>query len=193
MLNKQDFKDMRNGFHKHDEQREQIIIKSRSLIKLSKQIIYSVHRDDFSDTASLIKEIESIKKQMDAIVKKNPQLLSVGAYKVGIGEYAEALLYCHFVKNKKLLTHKKLKVSPENYLFGLCDLTGELVRKAVFLAGKGKDKEVGNIKDIVDNIYGEALKFDVRDNELRRKIDSVKYDLKKLEDLVLDLKLKGKK
>lgn len=193
MLNKPDFKDMRNSFHKHDEQREQIIIKSRSLIKLSKQIIYSVHRDDFSNIAGLIKKIESTKNQMDNIVKKNPKLLSVGAYKVGIGEYVEALLYYHFVKNKKLSTSKQLKVTPEHYLFGLCDLTGELVRKAVFLAGKGKNKEVTKIKDLVDEIYGEVLKFDVRDNELRRKIDSVKYDLKKLEDLVLDLKLKGRK
>lgn len=193
MLNKQDFKDMRNSFHKHDEQREQLIIKSRSLIKLSKQIIYAVHRDDFSDIAGLIKKIESIKNQMDAIVKKNNRLLSVGAYKVGIGEYVEALLYYHFVKNKKLPTRKQLKSTPENYLFGLCDLTGELVRKAVFLAGKGKDKEVTTIKNLVDEVYGEVLKFDVRDNDLRRKIDSIKYDLKKLEDLVLDLKLKGRK
>jgi translin len=190
MLNKSDFKGMRNSFHKHDEEREKVIIKSRSLIKLSKQIIYAVHRDDFSDTSGLIKKIDSIKKESDNIVKKNPQLLTVGAYRVGIGEYVEALLYFHFVKNSKIPSQKQLKVSPENYLFGLCDLTGELVRKAVFLAGKGKDKEVIKIKDLVDEIYGEALKFEVRENELRKKIDSIKYDLKKLEDLVLDLKLR---
>jgi predicted translin family RNA/ssDNA-binding protein len=190
MLNKPDFKDMLNKFRKHDEQREHVIIRSRSLIKLSKQIIYSVHRDDFSNIADLIKKIESVKKQIEAIVKTNHRLLSVGAYKVGIGEYVEALLYYNFVKNGKLPSHKKLNVSSENYLFGLCDLTGELVRKAVFLAGKGKNKEVTRIKDLVDEIYGEVLKFDVRDNDLRRKIDSIKYDLKKLEDLVLELKLR---
>ena len=193
MLNKQDFKDMRNRFHKLDEQRERIIIRSRELIRLSKQIIYSVHRDDFSNIAGFIKRIESVKREVDNIVKKNPKLLTVGAYKVGIGEYVEALLYFHFVKNSKIPAHNQLKVSTENYLFGLCDLTGELVRKAVFLAGKGKNKEVVQIKDLVDEIYGEVLKFDVRENELRKKIDSIKYDLKKLEDLVLDLKLKGKK
>ena len=41
-------------------------------------------------------------------------------------------------------------------------------------------------------MYGELLKFDFRDNEVRRKFDAVKYDLRKLEDLVLDLKLKGR-
>jgi len=60
------------------------------------------------------------------------------------------------------------------------------------LAGKGKGDEVVKIKDQVDLIYGELLKFDFRDNEIRRKVDAVKYDLRKLEDLVLDLKLKGR-
>ena len=41
-------------------------------------------------------------------------------------------------------------------------------------------------------IYGELLKFDFRDNEIRRKVDAVKYELRKLEDLVLDLKFKGR-
>ncbi len=190
MLNKQDFNDMRSKFSKHDEQREEVIIKSRSVIKLSKQIIYAVHRDDTSSIPSLLKEIEAVRKSMDSVVKKNPMLLSVGAYKVGVGEYVEAVLYHSFVNDKKIPTHKQLGVDPENYLFGLCDLTGELVRKAVYLAGKGKLEDVYQIKDLVDEIYGEVLKFDVRENELRRKIDSIKYDLKKLEDLVLDLKLR---
>ena len=51
---------------------------------------------------------------------------------------------------------------------------------------------VVEIRDVVDEIYGELLKFDFRDSDLRRKFDSVKYDLKKLEDLLLELKLKGK-
>ena len=69
-------------------------------------------------------------------------------------------------------------------------MPGELVRKAVFLAGKGQVAKVGKIKDEVDMIYGELLKFDFRSNDIRRKVDAVKYDLRKLEDLVLDLKLK---
>jgi translin len=190
MLNKSDFKDIGKTFHKHDEEREKIIIKSRDLIRLSKQIIYSVHRDDFSGTTKLIKDIESVKKQVDTIANKSPRLSNVGAYRVGIGEYVEALLYYNFVKNGKVPTHKQLKTSVDSYLLGLCDLTGELVRKAVFLAGKGKDKKVVKIKDLVDEIYGELLKVNARENELRKKIDSVKYDLRKLEDLVLDLKLR---
>lgn len=62
----------------------------------------------------------------------------------------------------------------------------------MFLAGKGRFDEVVAIRDLVDELYGELLAFDFRDNDIRRKFDAVKYDLRKLEDLVLDLKLKGR-
>lgn len=192
MLDKKDFKGMRIKFNCFDDNREIVIKKSRDILKLSKQIIYSVHRDDLKEANNLVKKIESEKKKVEEIVSKNSKLESIGAYKVAIGEYVEAMLYYYFIKNKKISTHKLLKVTTEHYLFGLIDLTGELGRKAVQLAGKGDFKKVVLIKDAVNEIYGELLKFDFRDSDMRRKFDSVKYDLKKLEDLVLDLKLKGK-
>jgi predicted translin family RNA/ssDNA-binding protein len=112
-----------------------------------------------------------------------------GSYKVAIQEYVEALLYYNFIKDGKLV---ELNVTTEHFVLGLADLPGELVRKAVFLAGKRKISKVIEIKEKVDLIYGELLKFDFRDNDIRRKVDAVKYDLRKLEDLVLDLKLKGR-
>jgi len=192
MLNKNDLKEMRKEFNSFDDNREMVIKNSRDILKLSKQIIYSVHRDDLKEAGKLVKKIESEKKKVEKIVCKNSKLESIGAYRVAIGEYVEAMLYYYFVKNKNIATHKYLKVTTEHYLMGLIDLTGELGRKAVQLAGKGIFKKVVLIRDAVSDIYGELLKFDFRDSDMRRKFDSVKYDLKKLEDLVLDLKLKGK-
>jgi len=192
MLNKEDFKIMQKEISTFDSERENLIKKNRDLLKLSKQVIYSVHRDELKDTSKLVKDMNIKLNELNKIIAKNNRLKLEGSYKVAVGEYVEAILYYEFVKNKKITTHKELKVDTVHYLLGLCDLTGELVRKAVFLAGKGKDKDVLVIKDLVDEIYGELLKFNARENELRKKIDSVKYDLKKLEDLVLDLKLKGR-
>jgi len=192
MLDKEDLKIMQKDIAAFDSHREDLIKKSRDLIKLSKQIIYSVHRDDLSDAEKLIKQIKDKLTEVNKIAEKNDKLKQEGSYRVGVGEYVEAVLYFEFVKNKKIPGHKQLNVDTVHYLLGLCDLTGELVRKAVFLAGKDKSKDVLVIKEVVDDIYGELLKFEVRENELRKKVDSVKYDLKKLEDLVLELKLKGK-
>jgi len=192
MINKTDFNNMQKELAAYDSQRELLIKKSRDVLKLSKQIIYAVHRGDLNQAQSQIKEIEKELSKLNQITKHSHALLSEGSYKIAVQEYVEALLYFHVIKNKKLPTHVQLKVQTKHYLLGLCDLTGEIVRKAVYLAGKGSYSEVIEFKDLVDQIYGGMLKFDFREPELRRKFDSIKYDLKKLEDLVLDLKLKGK-
>jgi len=74
----------------------------------------------------------------------------------------------------------------------LCDLTGELVRRAINKAINEQYSESVEIRDVVAMIYENLMQFDFRNGELRRKFDSIKYDLKKLEDLVLELKLKDK-
>ena len=183
------FTKLQKDIQTYDSVRETLIKQSRVVLKLSKQIIYAVHRDEISQAAKLIKEIEANKKKLDTIAKHNGKMACEGSYKVAIQEYVEAILYYNFVKTRKLV---ELKVVTEHFILGLADLPGELVRKAVFLAGKGQVAKVIKIKEEVDMIYGELLKFDFRNNDIRRKVDSVKYDLRKLEDLVLDLKLKGR-
>ncbi len=183
------FQELRKHFQEYEEGREKLIQKSREVIRLSKQIIYAVHRDEMAAAEKLLAEIEKGKKQLDEVAKHSKKMAAEGSYKVALQEYVEALLYYNFVQKGALVD---LPVEPEPFILGMADLTGELVRRAVFLAGKGKVQDVVKIRDVVDLIYGEMLKFDFRDNEIRRKVDGIKYDLRKLEDLVLDLKLKGR-
>lgn len=183
------FAKLQKAIQTYDSERERLIKQSRVVLKLSKLLIYSVHRGELKESVKISKEIESERKKLEAIAKHDPKMAYEGSYKVAIQEYVEAVLYYQFIKTGKLVD---LKVLPVHYVLGLADLPGELVRKAVFLAGKGKVTEVIKIKEEVDYIYGELLRFDFRDNEVRRKVDAVKYDLRKLEDLVLDLKLKGR-
>jgi len=184
-----DFTQLQEAIKSYDSARENLIKKSRDVLKLSKQIIYAVHRGEMENAKVLVAEIEKERAELNAIAEHDPKMVYEGSYKIAEQEYVEAILYYNFVAEGKLVD---CDVLPEHFILGLADLPGELVRKAVFLAGKGDVTAVLKIKDEVDSIYGELLKFDFRDNEIRRKVDSVKYDLRKLEDLVLDLKLKGK-
>ncbi len=183
------FAKLQKEFQDYDEEREKLIKKSRDVLKLSKQIIYALHRDEVSKADSLVKEIEKELKELESIAKHSNKMAYEGSYKIAVQEYVEAILYYHFVKTGKLVD---LKVLAEHYILGLCDLPGELTRRAVYMAGKGRVEEVSRIRDLVDSVYGEFLKFDFRDNEIRRKVDAVKYELRKMEDLMLDLKLKGR-
>ncbi len=183
------FAKIQKEMHAYDDEREKLIKKSRDVLKLSKLIIYAVHRDEIKNAAELIVEIKKEKKELDTIAKHSKKMGCEGSYKVAIQEYVEALLYYEFVNSGKLV---ELDADAEHFVLGLADLPGELTRRAVFLAGKGKTEEVMKIRDTMDLIYGEFLKFDFRENEIRRKVDAVKYELRKMEDLVLDLKLKGR-
>lgn len=183
------FEKLQTEIKDYDSKREELIKKSRDVLKLSKQLIYALHRDELDNATKLKTEMQLQKANLDKISKHDPKLAYEGSYKIAVQEYVEALLYLHFVTEGTLLD---LDVQACHYVLGLADLPGELVRRAVYLAGKGKVDEVTKIKDLVDQVYGELLKFDFRDNEIRRKVDGIKYDLRKLEDLVLDLKLRAR-
>jgi predicted translin family RNA/ssDNA-binding protein len=189
MIDNKEFEQMRKEMANNDAKREDIIQLSREIINLSKKIIYSLHRSDINAVVSYILQIESKKKKLE---KTNLMDLDVNINKTALQEYVEALTYYHFIKNKKLPTKASLKVDSESYLLGLCDLTGELVRKAVKDVIQKKYKEALKITNLVEEIYGEFLKFNLRNSELRKKSDQIKWNLKKLEDVVYELKLKGK-
>ena len=186
MLDKKEFSKIRKELADFELQREELIQKSREMINLSKRIIYALHRSDLKTASSLVKDIEKAKKNLST------DRLDTNINVVALQEYVEAVCYYDFVKTGKISTLKSLGISSESYLLGLCDLTGELVRKAVNEAINGNYKQVLKIKNLVEEIYNEFLKFNLRNSELRKKSDQIKWNLKKLEDVVFELKLKGK-
>ena len=115
-----------------------------------------------------------------------------GSIKVAEQEFVEALCFYEFVKNKSLPTVSDLGVTSENYLLGLCDLSGELTRKAINASIKENYNETLAIWEFLETLYGELMRFDFRNSEIRRKFDGIKYDLQKIENVVLELKLKNK-
>ena len=187
MLNKKEFAQIRKEIEKADKIRESIIKLSRDIITVSKRIIYSIHRNNLNEASRYIKEIRNKKNKLDKINISIDANINKTAYQ----EYAEALCYYGFVKNKKIPTKSSLKINVEDYLMGLCDLTGEVGRKAVNDIIKKKFKDALLIKELVEEIYGEFLKFNLRNSELRKKSDSIKWNLKKLEDIIFDAKVKG--
>lgn len=187
MLNKKEFAKIRGEIEKADRIREDIIGLSRDIINISKRVIYSIHRSNLKEALNHINEIEKKKKQLDKINRPTDANINKVAYQ----EYAEAMCYYGFVKNKKIPSKASLKIDTEDYLRGLCDLTGEVGRKAVSDVIKKRFKDALLIKEFVEEVYGEFLKFNLRNGELRKKSDAIKWNLKKLEDVIFDAKIKG--
>ncbi len=170
-----------------DKRRDDMLQKCHEAIRFSKRVIYAIHRDD--------KTVDSLVKQLkDKIgnLRTRGELQFIQTYKVAMQEYVEAIIFYEFIKHGKVPSQRELYVSAPDYLSGLCDLTGELMRKANYLAINGKVSEAIRVKELVDKIYEQFLLLDIRDNDLRKKFDSVKYNLQKLEDLVLHMEKRRK-
>ena len=193
MLDRKDLANIRKNLEALDSLREELIKKSRQVLKLSKRIVYAIHRKDLDSAASKIKDIHILIKEIQTTGKKTPRLIGYGSYKVAIQEYVEAIAFYEVMKNNKIPSNTRLKVDDEFYLMGLADLTGELVRKAINSAINEDFKTSIELRELVSELYDELLLFDFSNGELRKKFDSIKYDLKKLDDLVANITLNKRK
>lgn len=188
MLNKNEFRKIDLEMKDFDKRRENVINKAHEIIRMSKLVIHSIHKDK-TNIAHLIKKMSDLVDKM----RTRGELQFSSFYKVAMQEYVEAICFYQIIKNNKLPTQVELKVSAPDYLAGLCDLTGELMRKANNLWINRKPKEALKIIDLVSDIYEAFIHLDIRNQDLRKKADSIKYNLRKLEDLENHIKSRQRK
>lgn len=159
-----------------DERREKVIQLSRDIIKESKLVIYGLQRNDKVDL-----------KKIQAMIKQLNRESQTGIEDTAIQEYVEAACFYYYLKDKKIPGYKELGVDVDSYLMGLCDLTGELLRMAVKDVIEKKYERAREITAFVEEIYGLFLQLDLRNGPIRQKADSIKWNLQKLEHLLLDI------
>lgn len=186
MLDTKEFSKIREGMDAEDARREEIIKESRDVLKKSKQAIYEVHRGNVDEAEKLLASVLALKKKLDPKVSATSR---TGSYAAAMEEYVEAAVLVGYVKTGAIITLKELAVEPEEYLAGLADVTGELMRRAVLVAIKKDVAEVERIHDVINQLYGQFVQFDFRNGDLRRKYDSIKYNLQKVERTLYDLHL----
>lgn len=191
LLNEDEFSDICEQMKEYDATRESIIKATRDVLKCSKQAIYSLHRSDMVQARKLLQTAEEGAKELLPSVQKDESLRH-GSFANACEEYVEARTFEYFLNHGKLMTLKELEfVDRSEYLGGLADLTGEVTRYAVIQASKRDVPAVEHCKELVDALYGQLILFDFRNGSLRKKFDSVKWNLKKLETIIYELSLSG--
>ncbi len=191
-VDKNAFAAMRKQMSLHDSLRDGIIKLSRDALTLSKKAIYSLHRGEARTAKSQLSKAKQVISRLNKLISRDAHLAVTGAYLEAVEEYVEAACYYYLLATKSLPTPKQLGVDIDSYLPGLCDLVGELVRKAINSAIKGDNRTALEIRNFVIQLHQELMLFDFRNIPVRRKFDSIKYGLEKLEDLALQIKMKKK-
>ncbi|KAL2823470.1 Translin family-domain-containing protein [Aspergillus cavernicola] len=133
----------------HHDRRERLIKISRDITALSKKIIFSLQRVRTSGTpipASITKDTQPRLTQINELfLSAIPDITSLNGYRYlrqispGIQEFIEALSFKHYLETQSLITLSEVKthlppqilITEEDYMMGLFDLTGELMRFAV--------------------------------------------------------------
>lgn len=188
MLNKRFIRQLKKDYQKNEVERRKIISLSNTVLHDSKRVIFSLHRDDMKKAEDSLKDIEKTIKKLEKDFG-TIRIYQEGAYKAAVEEYAEARSLYLVLKGKKIDKFPGITLSYETYLGGICDLAGELVRRATNEASKKNFKEVERSASIVNEIMAELVNFDMT-GYLRTKYDQARGHLRKIEQINYEVNLR---
>eukprot|EP00638_Chattonella_subsalsa_P001896 CAMPEP_0117740502 /NCGR_PEP_ID=MMETSP0947-20121206/4381_1 /TAXON_ID=44440 /ORGANISM="Chattonella subsalsa, Strain CCMP2191" /LENGTH=479 /DNA_ID=CAMNT_0005556631 /DNA_START=184 /DNA_END=1623 /DNA_ORIENTATION=- len=140
------------------------------------------------DGLALLSEIR------EKIAGSGPRVLRVEQISSDMERLSTAVIFQHFLNTGALASTSAF---PENlftdseYLSGAMGLCQEIQKYAVGRATVQDLKSVEACSMLVDAIFGKLLEFDFRNGPLRKKYDSVKYQVRRLQDITYELSLVG--
>ena len=173
---------------KNNKEKGYCINLSDKLRILSKTTISFLVHDNIETAEKNISAMNQLFRQIQIKLHKNPYLYSVAPINIGLEEYLEALFLHSYIKNKAMPSISKLKIIPGIYLGALSDMTGELVRLA-----RKNERQAKTIHAYVANIYNLIIPISItRNSGLRNKLETIGNNLKRIEGIIYDLKLRDK-
>lgn len=180
-----------------DEAREKVIKEMRETQKASKAAIFALQRGDYDTANQKMTRALAVARAILPIIEERPQLRH-GTFSNAIEEYVEARAFHFFLSsNGKLLPFKDLEglATVEEYIGGISDLTGEMQRYAVIKATARDVAAVQRCRTLTDDIMECVMLMSLRNGNLRKKTDAIKYSLKRFESILYELSLvpEGKK
>lgn len=144
-----------------------------------------LRRDDYKQASALIKKCESFLKQGQKMINRAGGLANEGFWREAMEEYVEAKVYYSFLRLEPLKFLEGVEIGVEEALGGVCDFTGELVRKAISLNSGDKLKQTYHYKSLVEKIVLALSKISFS-GKLRSKYDQVERNLKRLEEILYE-------
>ena len=165
-----------------------------------KQIIEpsALHRDDSDHALKLLQQCEKcVEENLVPILKEEPTLRS-GTFSSVLEEYVEGILFYTWLQKGedgkplgRILMHHELKlsVSPEEYLGGLCDLSGEIGRFAVSRGTKRDRESVKLCLDTNKSMHMALRMVGKMPGGLNKKMFALSKSVEKLERVMYELSL----
>uniref|UniRef100_A0A8C1PE29 Translin-associated factor X n=1 Tax=Cyprinus carpio TaxID=7962 RepID=A0A8C1PE29_CYPCA len=186
---------------KHDKH-ERLVKISRDITIESKRTIFLLHRLDTNAEVGLTSS--------DRLVSS--------FYFLGIQEYVEAVSFHHFIRHRTLISLEEVnarlvfirenkgegevtwagpsvltfQITPIDYLLGVADLTGELMRMCISSVGNGDIDTPFQLSGFLRQIHdGFSYIGNTGPYEVSKKLHTLRQSLGKVEDACYTLRVRG--
>ncbi|GAU20306.1 hypothetical protein TSUD_337870 [Trifolium subterraneum] len=159
--------------------------------------------------------LEKAKTQIDVLKEKYKQLADIlggcpgqyyryhGDWKSETQTVVSVLTFMHWLETGKLLEHKEAEeklglngpeefsLDVEDYLVGVCFMSNELPRYVVNQVTAGDYDCPRKVLKFLTELHAAFRMLNLRNDFLRKKFDGMKYDLRKVEEVYYDVKIRG--
>lgn len=178
------------AYAKNQQDRHALIADANTVLRLAKQAIFSLHRNEVKTARKQLDEVNKVFVGLQKrLAKANPALSQQGAYLAAIEEYLEAELFYQAMTGSPIGMVKNMKAGIEQYVGALSDMTGELTRQAVLRATAKDYEAVRRYAAVTQEVIGMLIDFDLVGGA-RQKYDDAKRNLKRMESILYDISLR---
>ncbi|OCH96657.1 Translin [Obba rivulosa] len=207
------FGHFRDELDDHNDRRERLIKSSRDITNASKKVIFLLHRvmtEDASEAddrvlarraaANAQDKLRDIQKMFAAI---RDELAGDRFWRYqrnvspGLQEYIEALSFAHYLERERMISYEEVQktlcaqdgtphfpLPVEDYLLGLSDLTGELMRFAISsISRRGGRSKASQVCTFVRACRVDFESWTPFFRDLRKKQAVTSQSLEKIEDV----------
>ncbi len=164
---------IREELLKKDEVRQETQNLARRTTRISKQVIFSVHRDMIAEAENLLREAEANINELVELSKSYPEIC-IGLIDTPLQEYAEAKIFLELIRSGNFMGPREVGVPGDSYVLGLADVVGELRRRALDLIRRDDIRGAEECLNLMETIYSELIGCDELQAlipGLRRKCD----------------------
>lgn len=205
------FKEFASIIDERDEIRERLVKQSRDLVRLSKKVIFLVHRAPLLATENdkvvleANEKMRGIHRAIRTLMKEVPDVESFyrfsRAVSPGFQEFVEAEVFLRFVVAGTLISKAEIEerinavgedplmrmnvqISPMDYVLGVLDATGELMRLAISSISNPSLDPLIQILEFLRNLQVEIskLKLSFSAKDLEQKMRTLQASVLKVEN-----------
>ncbi|KAJ7275389.1 Translin [Mycena haematopus] len=212
------FEQFRQDIDEGNDRRERLIKVSRDVTNISKKAIFLLHRiilEDSDDDRALARRAassgrEALSGANALFALMRPELVGDRFWRYhrqvspGLQEYIEALSFAHYVEHDSLISYQQVQdalsdsdgpfftLTVSDYLLGLSDLTGELMRFAISnIARRGGRPKASQVCAFVRGCKADFEHFTPHVRDLSKKQSVTASSLEKIEAAAYAVAVRG--